>query len=104
MAGRNRKRRYKKQSKAVLFGILFVTALLCGSLILITNKLKKTDSGYSDRAAALQKQIEEAQKESDSLEEEEIYIQTKKYVEDVARSRLGLVKPGETYLKPNSEE
>ena len=78
MAGRNRKRRYKKQSKAVLFGILFVTALLCGSLILTTNKLKKTDSGYSDRAAALQKQIEEAQKESESLEEEEIYIQTKK--------------------------
>ena len=88
----------------MLFGILFVTALLCGSLILITNKLKKTDSGYSDRAAALQKQIEEAQKESESLEEEEIYIQTKKYVEDVARSRLGLVKPGEIYLKPNSEE
>ena len=57
-----------------------------------------------ERAAALQKQIEEAQKESESLEEEEIYIQTKKYVEDVARSRLGLVKPGETYLKPNSEE
>ena len=88
----------------MLFGILFVTALLCGSLILTTNKLKKTDSGYSDRAAALQKQIEEAQKESESLEEEEIYIQTKKYVEDVARSRLGLVKPGETYLTPNSEE
>ena len=43
------------------------------------------------------------QEESRALELEEyrVYVQTKQYIEEVAKQKLGLVKPGEILLKPN---
>ena len=104
MAGSRRKRRYKKQSRTVILGILLVAGLLCGALVLKTRSLREKDGGYAQREQELTEQIEDAKKESESLEEEEIYVKTKKYIEDIAKSKLGLVNPGETILKPNEED
>ena len=35
------------------------------------------------------------------LEEEQIYVQTKQFIEEMAKERWGLVKPGEIILKPS---
>lgn len=69
-----------------------------------TSVLKKKDDRYAAREANLQSQIESEEQRAEELEEQEIYVQTKKYIEEVAKTKLGLVKPGETLLKPNSEE
>ena len=102
-AGRGRIR-YRKQSRAVIAGILLVTLLFCGLLFYRTKALQVRNSRYEARETELQGQIEQERKRSEELEEREIYVQTKKYIEEIAKTKRGLVNPGETLLKPNEEE
>ena len=44
------------------------------------------------------------QERSDELEDRRTYMQTVRYVEDIARKVLGLVYPDETILRPTEEE
>lgn len=104
MAVNRKKRRYQKQSKKVIFGILLVVCLLSGMMLYKTSLLQKKDSRYAAKEASLQSQIESEEERAEELEEQEIYVQTKKYIEEIAKTKLGLVKPGETLLKPKSEE
>ena len=41
---------------------------------------------------------------SKELEEYRIYVQTKQYIEEVAKQKLGLVNPDEILLKPKKKE
>ena len=104
MSKRRKKVPYRKQSRLVIAAILLVAVFACGGLLLMTKSIKEKEDSYKTQAQELEEQIDEAKQESESLEEEEVYTKTQKYVEDMARSKLGLVKPGETYLKPSEEE
>lgn len=101
---KRRKSRYKKQSRKVIAGIILVTGLLGGMTFYRTQVLKEKDDSYAAREADLQNQIESEEQKAADLEEEEIYIQTDQYIEEIARTKLGLVKPGEILLKPDSGE
>ena len=48
---------------------------------------------------ALQEQIEAEEERAKEIEEYEKYTQTKKYIEEVARDKLGLVYEGEILFK-----
>ncbi|MCI9068844.1 MAG: septum formation initiator [Lachnospiraceae bacterium] len=104
MAGNRERKRYRKQSKTVIMGILLVTFLFCGILFYKTKALQVRDSRYGTRETELQEEIEQEKKRSQELEEREAYVQTKKYIEEIAKTKLGLVNPGETLLRPNEEE
>ena len=52
------------------------------------------------QAAELQEQLDSAKEDYKKLEEREKYMQTDEYVEDVARSQLGLIYPDEIVVKP----
>ena len=51
------------------------------------------------KAELLNKQIEEQKRRSEEIEEYRKYTQTKQYVEDMAKSRLGLVYKDEIVLE-----
>lgn len=104
MAGSRKRTKYRKQSKTVIVGILLATLLFCGLLFYRTKVLQARDSRYGAKETELQSQIEQEKKTSEELSERETYVQTKKYIEEVAKTKLGLVNPGETLLKPNEEE
>ena len=53
-----------------------------------------------DREKALQEQIDAENARTQEIEEYRKYTQTKKYVEEVAKDKLGLVKEGEIIYKP----
>lgn len=53
--------------------------------------LKEKQSAYIKREEALQAQIEEEEKRVEELVEYEKYTKTAKYVEEVAKEKLGLV-------------
>ena len=87
-----------------LIGITFVVFSLA---VLVTVK------GASWKAKELESQIREenltAQRDkelerSKELEEYRIYVQTKQYIEEVAKQKLGLVNPDEILLKPKKKE
>lgn len=104
MAGIRGRSKYRKQSKTVIVGILLVTFLFCGILFYRTKALQVRDSRYGARETELQSQIEQEQKKSEELKEREAYVQTKKYIEEIAKSKLGLVNPGEILLRPNETD
>ncbi|MBQ9437951.1 MAG: septum formation initiator family protein [Lachnospiraceae bacterium] len=63
-------------------------------------KCKRKQEVYDERLAALQAEIDEQNQRALDLEEMEKYTHTKKYVEEVAKDRLGLVYPGEIVFVP----
>ena len=48
--------------------------------------------------------VENEQKRAAELEERRVYVQTKQYIEEVAKQKLGLVKPDEVLLKPRPKD
>lgn len=54
---------------------------------------------YESEKAELTQQIEEQQQRSQSLDEYKKYIQTKKFVEQMAKDKFGLIYPDELVLK-----
>lgn len=58
---------------------------------------------YQSREAALEKQIADETERSKEIEDLETYTKTKKYVEDVAKEKLGLVYEDEILFKASGK-
>lgn len=66
-------------------------------------EMKKRVSELSSRESELTEEIKQEQARSDELDQYEKYTQTKKYVEDVAKDKLGLVHDGEIIFKESDK-
>lgn len=66
--------------------------------------MRKKDLEYQVREEALMQQLDQEKNRAQELEEYKVYVQTKQYVEEVAKQKLGLVKPDEILLKPVPKE
>ena len=98
------KRYQKKKSKwnnpGALAVLTVVLILLC-VLTVHTRSLRAADVDYAAKVQALSAEVEEESKRAEELEEYQVYVQTKQYIEQVAREKLGLVNPNESIVKPN---
>ena len=86
-----------------MFAITLVVAALLGVLGLQTVRLKQRRDEYATKLEAIEKQMSEQEARAEELEAERLYVQTKDYIEKVARERLGLVSPDEIILKPEGD-
>lgn len=96
-----RKAAYRKQ-KQNKTGVFLVTLVLLMMLVVVGIKsieLREKKEYYAQREAELAEQIEAEQKRAEEIAEFETYTQTKKYIEEVARDKLGLVYEGEILFK-----
>ena len=80
---------------------LIVLTVMC---LLVTgfyakHRLQQKNAAYQKQEEQLMAQIEEEEQRSKDIEELGKYVQTKKYVEEVAKERLGLVYPDEILFK-----
>ena len=104
MTAKTRSRRIRDQGKHLrAMGILLIVmAVFCvtaiGSL-----QLKQKNQTYQNREAALEKQIADETERSKEIEDLETYTKTKKYVEDVAKEKLGLVYEDEILFKASGK-
>ena len=64
------------------------------------SSLKSIDREYEIRLENLTAQKEEEEQRALDLEEERKYVQTKEYIKEIAKEKLGLVDPDEILLKP----
>ena len=62
-------------------------------------ELQRKIDGYDMQIAGLNAQIEAENTRTEQIEEYRKYTQTKAYVEEVAKERLGLVYPDEILFK-----
>ena len=99
-----RKRRGRWGNRLAIIGITMVVASLAVVVNVKSTSMKKKDQEYQIREEALMKQKEEEENRANELEEYRVYVQTKQYIEEIAKQKLGLVKPDEILLKPAPKE
>ena len=94
------RRQKKKSNKLGVIGITIVVLLL--GLVLYNKEveLKAMNKDYIVKESALMKEIEKEEIRAEELEQQRKYVQTKKYVEDIAKEKLGLVYEDEIIFKP----
>lgn len=95
-----RKKRDRLNNRMTLLGITFVVAIMAVVINLRGTSLKDTDLEYQIQEENLMARKAEEEKRAEQLEEQRIYVQTKQYIEQVAKDKLGLVNPDEILLKP----
>ncbi|MBP3927591.1 MAG: septum formation initiator family protein [Clostridium sp.] len=103
MNERNRTRRGRKDrwgNRLAIIGITLVVLSLGVVVNLRSTSMKKKDLEYQAKEESLMRQVELEEKRAEELEEYRVYVQTKQYIEEVAKQKLGLVKPDEILLKP----
>ena len=83
-------------------GMLLVTTVVVMMLIVVMvegiERTKKRET-YMAREEVLMQAIEAEQARTEEIKEYEKYTQTKKYVEEIAKNKLGLVYEGEIIFK-----
>ena len=83
-------------------GMLLVTVVVLMLLLVVAVKcmeLKQKQAIYLSREAQLQEQISEQEARAEEIEEFRKYTKTKKYAEEVAKDKLGLVSEDEIIFK-----
>lgn len=91
--------RKKRQNRT---GMVLVTIVVLMMLVVVTIKsveLRAKIDVYEQKEAALMQEIAEEEARTEAIEEYGKYTQTKKYVEEIAKDRLGLVYEGEILFK-----
>ena len=93
-------RRVMKRKKRMEFRLVFAT-VLCLLLVASfgTFQLQQKNQAYQQQEEELLAQIAEEEERTQEIEELKKYVQTKKYVEEVAKERLGLVYEDEILFK-----
>ncbi|HIV91577.1 MAG TPA: septum formation initiator family protein [Candidatus Eisenbergiella stercoravium] len=84
-------------------GMFLVTIVVLMLLVVVSINsvgLRQKRESYREREQALQEQIDAEEERAEQIEEYRKYTQTKKYVEEVAKDKLGLVNEGEIIYKP----
>ena len=96
------KARYKRRRFQNIAGIAWASMVVLILVTVVSVKsvgLMKKASDLQAREESLQAQIEAEQARSEEIAEFERYTHTRKYIEDTAKDKLGLVYPGEIIFK-----
>jgi len=91
--------RKRRQNRFGMFLAYIVVIMLLIVVAVDSVQLKAKKNMYRQKEEALEQQIEAERKRTLEIEEYEKYTHTKKYVEEVARDKLGLVYEGEILFK-----
>ena len=93
--------RKKRQNRLGMFLVLMVVLMLLVVVSLKSAELRQKQETYAARERVLQEQIDAEKARTEEIEEYRKYTQTKKYVEEVAKDKLGVVNEGEIIYKPD---
>ena len=97
---RERAERLKKQRRSTLAGmIIAIIVVVALGVVLWRGKAGLEEAQITE----LQSQIDDENKRSDELSEYEKYVKTKKFVEEIAKNKFGLIYPDELVFKPNNK-
>ncbi|MBS6396390.1 MAG: septum formation initiator family protein [Clostridiales bacterium] len=100
MSEKTKSRRIREKRKHLgAWGIILIVLAVFGVSAIGGIRLRQKNRAYQVREEALEKSIEEEEARAAEIEELEAYTKTKKYVEDVAKDKLGLVYEDEIIFK-----
>lgn len=96
-----RNKKMHKQRHLGAWGIIVIVLAVFGVSAMGGIRLRQKNQTYQAREEALLEAIAEEEARAEEIADFEAYTKTKKYVEDVAKERLGLVYEDEIIFKPN---
>lgn len=99
MARRRIAYRKRRQNRFGMFLTGVVVLMMVVVVSIRSNELQAKCAVYAAREAELKQQIEAEKARTEEIEEYRKYTQTKKYAEEVAKDKLGLVYEGEIIFK-----
>jgi cell division protein FtsB len=95
-----KKKKRKNGLKIIAVAVLVLFAVITYSSV----ELQAEKRALEKQKAELEDKLQTEQERSEELEDQKAYMQTVRYIEEVARKVLGLVYPDETILRPEDEE
>lgn len=98
---RKRKKKENRMGKLCVSGIVFMFLIVMSIQIV---KLYKEDQTYIAKEKELNEQLEDATEEQQQLADYEQYTQSQQYIEEVTKSKLGLVYNNEIVFKEQDTE
>lgn len=99
MAGRKPVYRKKRQNRLGMFLVMTVVLMMLLVVTVKSVELKAKQSSYQQKEQLLSEQIAAEEERKEEIAEYEKYTKTKKYIEEVAKDKLGLVYDGEIIFK-----
>ena len=99
MAARARYKRRRLENRAGIVWASIVVLILVTVVSIKSIGLLQKAREYQAKEAELTQQIEYETQRSEDIAEFERYTETRKYIEDTAKEKLGLVYPGEIIFK-----
>lgn len=97
MAGARRRRKNNNRAGKLCIGIIVVAFVAVMSLQIA--QIYQKDKAYQEKQAVLEKQLEDEKARAEELEDYEAYTKSQQYVEDTAKSKLGLAYDDEIIFK-----
>ena len=94
--------RRRHQNRFSLFLVSLVVLMIMVVVAVRSVELQQKIEGYDTQIASLTTQIEAENTRAEEIEEYRKYTQTKAYVEEVAKDKLGLVYEGEILFKEDN--
>ena len=91
MARRRVAFRKKRQNRLGMILVTMVVIMLFTVILIKSIDLQNKKAAYDEKEAVLEQQIEAEEARTEELIEYEKYTKTAKYVEEVAKDKLGLV-------------
>lgn len=98
-----RVRRKKKENLNNRMALIGITMVVLSLAVIVQTRgvdLKKKDLEYQIKEEQLEAQVAAEEERAAQLEEYRVYVQTKQYIEKIAKEKLGLVNKDEVLLKP----
>lgn len=93
------RKRKKRCGKAGGYAIIIVILILLGALGVKSLELRSQNEELKKQEKSLEENLKAEELRAREIEELSKYVQTKQYVEEVAKEKLGLVYPDETIFK-----
>lgn len=94
--------RRRHQNRFSLFLVSLVVLMIMVVVAVRSVELQRKIAGYDTQIASLSAQIDAETARAEDIEEYRKYTQTKAYVEEVAKDKLGLVYEGEILFKEDN--
>lgn len=99
MAKRKVAYRKRHQNRFSMFLVTLVVVMIMVAVAVQSVELQDKIDSYASREKQLEQQIAEEKARGEEIEEFRKYTQTKAYIEEVAKDKLGLVYEGEILFK-----
>lgn len=99
---REREQRRKRQKRSAILGMVFAMLVVVGLGVLLWNGKKNIEAKnveYEKQIKELQEQVDEEKQRTEELNEYKKYVQMKKFAEEIAKDKFGLIYPDEIIFK-----